>query len=79
MPMLGEVIFESGSMLRTIGEKAFSTFWMLTAFTVPSSVEIIGDRSFDDCIHLSTATFEETPKLKRISLWAALNHNSSVN
>jgi hypothetical protein len=62
---LGTVIFRSGSRLREIGKEAFCHS-RLSAFTVPSSVEILGDRSFADCEDLSAVTFEEGSKLKTI-------------
>jgi hypothetical protein len=62
---LGTFIFASGSRLREIGKEAFfhST---LSAITVPSSVEILGDRCFENCSDLQTVTFEEGSKLTTI-------------
>jgi hypothetical protein len=62
---LGPVIFASGSRLREIGKDAFSDS-RLSAITVPSSVEILGDRCFEHCTDLVTVTFEEKSKLKKI-------------
>jgi hypothetical protein len=58
--------FESGTKLREIAEKAFSGCEKLKSFTVPSSVETIGDRCFEYCSHMATITFEEISRLKRI-------------
>jgi hypothetical protein len=55
----------SGSRLREIGEEAFSEF-ALRSFTVPLSVEILGDRCFQYCSSLSRVTGEEPSRLKRI-------------
>jgi hypothetical protein len=63
---LRSVIFASGSRLREIGEGAFSHFHDFTEITIPSSVEILGDRCFMNCYQLTTITFEEISSLKRI-------------
>jgi hypothetical protein len=41
---MSSVLFESGTRLMVIGYGAFSGCSALTGFTVPESVEIIGDR-----------------------------------
>jgi hypothetical protein len=51
--------------LREIAEEAFS-FSGLISFDVPSSVEIIGNRSFGHCTDMRTISFEKSSKLKRI-------------
>jgi hypothetical protein len=58
-------MFENGSRLREIGEEAFSES-ELRAVSVPSSVEILGDRCFENCPLLQKVTFEEPPRLKKI-------------
>jgi hypothetical protein len=60
------VIFASGSRLREIGEERFSCSARLRAITIPSSVEILGDRCFEHCPELATVDFEEISKLKEI-------------
>jgi hypothetical protein len=52
--------------LREIQEEAFSGCKILTKFNVPSSVETIGDRSFDGCKNMAVMSFEEPSKLKTI-------------
>jgi hypothetical protein len=65
-----KISFEKGSRLRELGEGAFSHSTQLAAFVVPSSVEIIGDRCFENCSVMSSITFEEMAKLKRIGVRA---------
>jgi hypothetical protein len=60
------IIFASGSRLREIGEKAFAFSGGLREITLPSSVEILGDRCFENCRQLETVTFEEQSKLRKI-------------
>jgi hypothetical protein len=62
---LHTVIFASGSRLREIGEEAFFHS-DLSVITVPSSVEILGDRCFEKCSGLATVTFEAPSQVKRI-------------
>jgi hypothetical protein len=59
-------IFASGSRLREIGEEAFSQAIYLSSITVPSSVEIIGDRCFESCGQLEIVTFEDISNLNII-------------
>jgi hypothetical protein len=60
------VIFESGTRLREIDDEAFSHCEQLESFTVPSSVERIGDRCFDDCCNMTMMRFEQVSKLRRV-------------
>jgi hypothetical protein len=61
-----EIVFESGTRLREIGEAAFARRSSLKAFRVPSSVETIGRRCFEMCCNMTTITFEDFSELKRI-------------
>jgi hypothetical protein len=61
------VHFESGTRLREIGSRAFSSCYGLTAFSVPESVEIIGDRCFEGCRRMERIEFEGSSRLKKIS------------
>jgi hypothetical protein len=61
-----QVFFESGTKLREIGEAAFFDCSSMTAFTVPSSVETIGDRCFERFSRMTTITFEDASRLRRI-------------
>jgi hypothetical protein len=61
-----KVCFTGPSRLREIGEKAFSHCSGFTALSIPSSVEILGDRCFEDCRDLATITFEAPSKVKKI-------------
>jgi hypothetical protein len=58
------VIFASGSRLRESREGF--TYYKLESFTVPSSVEILGDRCFAGNSDLETVIFEEESKLRKI-------------
>jgi hypothetical protein len=60
---LDTIIFASGSRLREIEEEAFSWSQRLLAITIPSSVEILGDRCFENCPRLSLVSFEAPPRL----------------
>jgi hypothetical protein len=62
----GTVDFANGSRLREIGEGAFSCSAYLDSITVPSSVEILGTRCFENCGELTKVVFEEPAKLKKI-------------
>jgi hypothetical protein len=61
-----EIVFESDTRLREIGEAGFAECRSLKAFRVPSSVETIGDRAFHSCSGLTALTFTKSSKLKRI-------------
>jgi hypothetical protein len=61
------VLIESGAILREIGSRAFASCIRLTAFKVPESVEIIGDRCFNHCSNMERIEFEGSSRLKRIS------------
>jgi hypothetical protein len=63
---VADIVFESGTRLKEIGENAFAGCNSLKAFHVPSSVETIGDRSFENCINMTVITFKESSSLKRI-------------
>jgi hypothetical protein len=52
--------------LREIGEAAFAQCKSIKAFTVPSSVVTIGDRCFEQCLVLTTITFEDASRLRKI-------------
>jgi hypothetical protein len=58
--------FESGTRLREIGKAAFFYCSSMRAFTIPSSVETIGDRCFENCLRLTTITFEDASRLRKI-------------
>jgi hypothetical protein len=61
-----EIVFESGTRLKEIGQAAFAECGQLRVFIVPSSVETIGDRCFEDCHNMTTITFGDSARLKRI-------------
>jgi hypothetical protein len=63
---LEQISFESESRLREIGEDAFSRCYSVTEVTIPSSVEILGDRCFKGCYKMATISFVENSKLKKI-------------
>jgi hypothetical protein len=57
-PRITEIVFESVTRLREIGEAAFAECRALKTFHVPSSVETIGDRCFENSRNMITITFE---------------------
>jgi hypothetical protein len=63
---LSSLVFEGGSILREIGSRAFFKCSELRAFTVPESVEILGDHCFEDCSSLKTIEFDGSSKMKVI-------------
>jgi hypothetical protein len=63
---IANVVFESATTLKEIGEGAFADCHSLTTFHVPSSVETIGDRCFERCFRMGVITFGHSSKLKRI-------------
>jgi hypothetical protein len=66
------VLFESREIssvlkLREIGSEAFANcLFSLATFTVPESVEILGDRCFADCSEMETIEFDGSSRLIRI-------------
>jgi hypothetical protein len=63
--ILAEIIFEAGSRLRRIEERAFR--WTdLSAITIPSSVKEIGASCFSSCRYLSQVLFDPKSRLRRI-------------
>jgi hypothetical protein len=63
---VANVMFESGK-IREIRENAFAGCASLKAFTVPQSVEEIGEGCFENCDELEIMAFEEPSRLKRIN------------
>jgi hypothetical protein len=63
---VSSVRFESNPELREIGSEAFLGGHELTAFSIPGSVEIVGDRCFVSCFDLKTIEFEGQSWLRRI-------------
>jgi hypothetical protein len=61
-----EVVFANGSRLREIEDAAFFSCSDLRGLAVPASVEIIGDRCFQNCSRLCRVTFEGISRLRRI-------------
>jgi hypothetical protein len=65
-PKVSSVCFDSGTRLREIRSEAFARYEELTAFNVPESVEMLGDRCFVSCSKMETIEFAGASKLKRI-------------
>jgi hypothetical protein len=59
---LCEIVFESGSKLKKIGDSAFS-YSRIKAIRILNNVERIGEHSFLVCIFLSAITFEGFPSI----------------
>ena len=62
--------FEDGACVSTIGANAF-TYCGLITFSVPCSVEFIGDGCFSDCDSLRTVVLEQGTKLSKDDLEGA--------
>jgi hypothetical protein len=72
---MSAVVVESGTKLREIASGAFAECSGLTEFTVPESVEVIGDECFQGCSNMKTIAFEGSSRLKRIGERAFLGCN----
>ncbi len=70
--------FESGSLLETIGDYAFSECKYLRTITIPKNVKSLGNYAFNFCQHLVEVSFESGSKLKEIKshafYFAGLTH-----
>ena len=53
-PKITEVVFEEGSVCKSIGEKAFAFCSSLTSIEIPDSVTSIGSSAFYDCSSLTS-------------------------
>ena len=73
---LTTVEFETGSVLETIGKKAFENCSSLTSIVIPASVKSIGDNAFHDCRNLTTVEFETGSVLETIGKKAFENCSS---
>jgi len=58
--LLEEVIFESGSQLKTVGGSAFRNCGALSNFILPSGVGTIGSSAFKGCASLTSFTIVST-------------------
>ena len=63
---LQNITIEAGSQLRIIDDGAFAGCYTLKEFTVPSSVESIGEEAFYDCACVKSLVFEEGSMLQSI-------------
>ena len=63
---LQNITIEAGSQLRIIDDAAFAGCYTLKEFTVPSSVESIGEDAFYDCACIKSLTFEDGSMLQSI-------------
>ncbi len=50
------IVFEEGSQLTTIIEKAFRNCFSLEEITIPSGVKNIGSNAFEECVNLTSTT-----------------------
>lgn len=57
---LKEVVFEEGSILNTVGERAFAECVNLTNITIPSDVTYVGINAFSNCKSLTSITLPQS-------------------
>lgn len=69
------IIFEEGSLLQTIGQKAFYRSG-IKQIAIPKSVTTIGEYAFEDTPNLQTVIFEENSALEIIN--KGLFYNSNI-
>ena len=62
---LETIIFEDGCQIEVIWN-SFNGCTKLKSLTIPKSVEVIGKKSFGNCINLASLTFESGSQLKEI-------------
>ncbi|HOI46603.1 MAG TPA: leucine-rich repeat protein [Bacilli bacterium] len=67
---LDSVTFEANSKLKYIGEEAFLNNYVKGDIAIPSSVELIADGAFNNCINLKSISFstEQPPVIQSIFL-----------
>jgi hypothetical protein len=65
-PKLKDVIFEEGSSLRHIGERAFGLCPLIEEMNLPASLETLGEAAFGGCKGLKKVTL--SPKMTTIEL-----------
>lgn len=56
---LKEVVFEEGSRVTAIGDYTFANCKSLESFTIPKSMQKVGENAFYKCESLATLSFEE--------------------
>ena len=64
---LRNIIFEDGSQLETIGERAFRDCTSLESIEIPDNVTSIGNYAFNGCSSLQEVVFGEASQLEIIS------------
>jgi hypothetical protein len=68
-PRITDVLFEEGSVCKTIGSNAFEKCAMLTGITITDSIISIGNRAFADCNSFANINYlGDLGKLFKISM-----------
>ena len=69
------IVFEEGSSITSIGERAFCGFWKLISVSIPDSVTYIGESAFSNCRSLTSVIIPDSVtsigimRLNRVIVW----------
>ena len=66
---LTEITFAKDGALSRLNNEAFA-YCGITAMTIPSSIQSMGEEVFKNCTKLESVTFEENSKLNAMTAWA---------
>jgi hypothetical protein len=70
------VIIPVDSQLLNIHESVFSDCTFLESIFIPSSVQVLGERCFENCVSLESVTFGASSQLKMIPSWCCVGCSS---
>lgn len=77
-PNIKNVVFENGSICRSIGEHAFAYCSTLTDITIPNSVTSVGNRAFYHCSSLTSVIIPDGVKRINEDVFAGCTNLRSV-